>query len=201
LNTKAIALTIAFAAVTVVLNPRFSGIAIPSFVPTLWFQVWEIAVVAAFFLLGVKSAGAVAVLNTIVLLAVAPGTPFNEPLANLVAILSTLAGVYVAYKLLDLRKSQETPISRRKMVLYSTALGIISRLAIMLPYLYIAASLLGISAIIALLPLLAIYDLIVALYTVPLGYLIASAVNRYVKLNSKIQSVPELSVFPQYKNR
>jgi len=186
LNTKAIALTIAFAAVTVVLNPRFSGIAIPSFVPTLWFQIWEIAVVAAFFLLGVKSAGVVAVLNTIVLLAVSPGTPFNEPFANLVAILSTLVGVYVAYKLLDLRKSQETLISRRKMVLYSTALGIISRLAIMLPYLYIAASLLGMTLIIALLPLLAIYDLIVALYTVPLGYLIASAVNRYVKLNSKI---------------
>ena len=186
MNTKAIALTIAFAAVTVVLNPRFSGIAIPSFVPTLWFQIWEIAVVAAFFLLGLKSAAFVAVLNAIVLLAVAPGAPFNEPLANLVAILSTLVGVYVAYKLMDLRKSQETPISRRKMVLYSTALGTISRLAIMLPYLYIAASLLGMYLVIALLPLLAIYDLIVALYTVPLGYLIASAVNRYVKLNSKI---------------
>ena len=186
MNTKAIALTIAFAAVTVVLNPRFSGIAIPSFVPTLWFQIWEIAVIAAFFLLGVKSAFFAAVLNTIVLIAVAPGAPFNEPLANLVAILSTLVGVYVAYKLVDLRKSQETPISRRKMVLYSTALGIISRLAIMMPYLYIAASLLGISLIIALLPLLAIYDIIVALYTIPLGYLIASAVNRYVKLNSKI---------------
>jgi hypothetical protein len=187
LNTKAIALTIAFTAVTVVLNPRFSGIAIPSFVPTLWFQIWEIAVVAAFFLLGVKSAGVVAVLNTIVLLAVAPGTPFNEPLANLIAILSTLVGVYVAYKLLDLRNSQEKPISRRKLVLYSTALGSISRLAIMLPYLYIVASLLiQYAVIITILPLIALYDLIVALYTIPLGYIIASAVNRYVKLTSKI---------------
>ena len=186
MNTKAIALTIALAAVTVVLNPRFSGIAIPSFVPTLWFQIWEIAVVSAFFLLGIKSAALVAILNTIVLQAVTPGTAFNEPFVNLVAILSTLVGVYVAYKLLDLRNSQETSISRRKMVLYSTALGIISRLAIMLPFLYIAASILGMSLIIAILPLFAIYDLIVALYTVPLGYLIASVVNRYVKLNSKI---------------
>ena len=74
MNTKAIALTIALAAVTVVLNPRFSGIAIPSFVPTLWFQIWEIAVVSAFFLLGIKSAALVAILNTIVLQAVTPGT-------------------------------------------------------------------------------------------------------------------------------
>jgi hypothetical protein len=186
LNTKAIALTIAFAAVTVVLNPRFSGIAIPSFVPTLWFQIWEIAVVAAFFLLGLKSAAFVAVLNAIVLQAVTPGTAFNEPFANLAAILSTLVGVYVAYKLLDMRNSQETAISRRKLVLSSTALGIISRLAIMLPLLYILALILGIPLLIALLSLLFIYDLIVALYSVPLGYLIASLVNRYIKLNSKI---------------
>ena len=186
MNTKEIAIVIAFSAVTVVLNPRFSGIAIPSFVPTLWFQLWEIAVVAAFFLLGIKSAVVVALLNAVVLLAISPGTAFNEPTTNLLAILSTLVGVYAAYKLLDLKNSQETPIPRRKMVLFSTALGIISRLAIMLPYLYIVASFFGISLIIAILPLFAIYDLIVALYTVPLGYLIASAVNRYVKLTSKI---------------
>ena len=186
MNTKAIALTIAFAAVTVVLNPRFSGIAIPSFVPTLWFQIWEIAVVAAFFLLGLKSAAFVAVLNAIVLQAVTPGTAFNEPFVNLIAILSTLVGVYIAYKLLNLRKSQEAPISRRKMVLFSTALGIISRLAIMLPFLYVSALLLGMALIIAILPLFAIYDLIVALYSVPLGYLIARVVNKYVKLSSKI---------------
>ena len=186
MNTRAIALTIAFAAVTIVLNPRFSGIAIPSFVPTLWFQIWEISVISAFFLLGIKSAVFVAVLNAIVLQAVTPGTAFNEPFANLAAILSTLVGVHVAYKLLNPRNSKESPISRRKMVLYSTALGIISRLAIMLPFLYILASLFGMPLIIALLPLLAIYDLIVALYSVPLGYLIASVVNRYVKLNGKI---------------
>jgi hypothetical protein len=187
LNTKAIALTIAFAAVTVVLNPRFSGIAIPSFVPTLWFQLWEIAVVAAFFLLGIKSAVVVAILNTLVLLTISPGNAFNEPLANLVAILSTLIGVYAAYKFLDKKNSGAKPISRRKIVFSSTALGMISRLAIMLPYLYIVASLLiQYAVIITILPLFALYDLIVALYTIPLGYIIASAVNRYVKLTSKI---------------
>ena len=187
MNTKAIALTIAFAAVTVVLNPRFSGIAIPSFVPTLWFQLWEIAVVAAFLLLGIKSAVVVAILNTLVLLTISPGNAFNEPLANLVAILSTLIGVYAAYKFLDKKNSGAKPISRRKIVFSSTALGMISRLAIMLPYLFIVASLLiQYAVIITILPLFALYDLIVALYTIPFGYIIASAVNRYVKLTSKI---------------
>ena len=49
LNTRTIALIVALTAVTVILNPRFSGIAIPSFVPSLWFQIWEIAIVTAFF--------------------------------------------------------------------------------------------------------------------------------------------------------
>jgi hypothetical protein len=186
MDTKEITLVIAFSAVTIVLNPRFSGIAIPSFVPTLWFQIWEIAVVAAFFLLGIKSAVVVAILNTLVLLAISPGTAFNQPLVNLVAILSTLVGVYIAYKILKPIASKETIIPRRKMVLLSTALGIISRLLIMLPFLYIVASILGMALVLVILPLFAIYDLIVALYSVPLGYLIASLVNNYVKLNRKI---------------
>lgn len=186
MNTKEIGLVIAFSAVTIVLNPRFSGIAIPSFVPTLWFQIWEIAVVAAFFLLGMKSAVFVALLNTLVLIAISPGTAFNQPLVNLVAILSTLVGVYVAYKLLKLKDLGKILIPRRKMVLLSTVLGIISRLAIMLPFLYFSAIILEMALVIAILPLFAIYDLIVALYSVPLGYLIASGVNRYFKLNPEI---------------
>jgi hypothetical protein len=186
MNTKEIGLVIAVSAVTIVLNPRFSGIAIPSFVPTLWFQIWEVAVVAAFFLLGMKSAVFVAFLNTFVLLAISPGTAFNQPLVNLIAILSTLVGVYVAYKLLKPNGLEEIVIPRRKMVLLSTILGIISRLAIILPFLYFVASIFGMALIITILPLFAIYDLIVALYSVPLGYLIAGAVNKYVKLNREI---------------
>ena len=177
---------IAFTAVTVVLNPRFSEIAIPSFVPTLWFQIWEIAVVAAFFLLGLKSGIAIALLNTAVLVVVSPGIPFNKPLANLVAILSTLLGVYVAFKLVCRTSSKEMPTPRRKLVLFSTMLGIIFRLAIMMPFLYVSALLLTRPSAIVLLPLIAVYDLIVALYTVPLGYIVAKTVAQSLKLSSKV---------------
>jgi hypothetical protein len=40
--------------------------------------------------------------------------------------------------------------------------------------------------IIEILPLFAMYDLIVALYSIPIGYLVANAVNKYVKINTKI---------------
>jgi hypothetical protein len=186
MNSRVIALIIVFTAVTVILNPRFSGIAIPSFLPSLWFQIWEIAIVTAFFLLGAKSAVAIALLNALVLQAVSPGAPYGQPLANLVGALSTLLGILIAYKLLG-RTSTQTPIiPRQKLVLSSTILGITTRLLIMIPFLYVVASLLGMSAVIVLFPLFILYDLIVALYTIPLGYLVATAVNKSVKLNDKI---------------
>lgn len=185
MNTRTIALIIALTAVTVVLNPRFSGIAIPSFIPSLWFQIWEMAIIAAFFLLGIKSAVLIAILNAAVLQAVSPGAPYGQPLANLVGSLSTLLGVYAAYKFLE-KSSQETHISRRKLVLSSTTLGIISRLIIMMPFIYIVALFLGMSAVIIFFPLFVLYDLITALYTIPLGYLVASVVNKSVKLNNRI---------------
>jgi len=73
MNTKVLAMAIAFTAVTVVLNPRFSGIAIPFFLtPGLWFQIWEIPVFAAFLILGLKASVLISILNTIVLQAVSP---------------------------------------------------------------------------------------------------------------------------------
>ena len=186
MNSRVIALIIAFAAVTVVLNPRFSGIAIPSFLPSLWFQIWEIAIVTAFFLLGMKSAVVIALLNTAVLQAVSPGAPYGQPLANLVGVLSTLLGVYVAYKLSERTSLQETTLPRRKLVLSSTTLGLTCRLLIMMPFLYAVALFLGMSTVIIMFPLFVLYDLIVALYTVPLGYLVATVVNKSVKLNAKI---------------
>jgi hypothetical protein len=90
LKTKVLALTIYFAAVTILLNPRFSGLAIPSFLPRLWFQFWEITVFATFLLIGFKPSLLVAALNTIVLLLISPGVPFNEPFSNLFAVRGTL---------------------------------------------------------------------------------------------------------------
>jgi hypothetical protein len=186
LNTKTIALIIALTAVTVILNPRFSGIAVPSFIPSLWFQIWEIAIVTAFFLLGIKSAVLIAIINAAVLQAVSPGAPYGQPIANLVGSLSMLLGVYVAYKFLGRRSLQETRIPRKKLVSFSTLLGIITRLLILMPFLYGVALFLGMSGVIMLFPLFVLYDLIVALYTIPLGYLLATVVNKSFRLSELI---------------
>ena len=80
------------------------------------------------------------------------------------------------------KTSEEKSIPGRKTVTLYTVFGIIFRLAIMLPFLYAVALLLGMSIVIVMLPFFAIYDLIVAVYTVPLGYLIHSAVKRRIIL-------------------
>jgi hypothetical protein len=55
MNTRAIAMTIAFAAVTIVLNPAFSGIAVPApFLPYVSYYIWEIPIIAVLFLVGLK---------------------------------------------------------------------------------------------------------------------------------------------------
>jgi riboflavin transporter FmnP len=163
MNTRVIAMVIAFAAVTVILNPRFSRIAIPSFLFGLRFQVWEIAVVAAFFLLGLKPGIAIALLNTVILLAISPGVPFNNPLVNLVAILSTLLGVYLAYRFIARKGSQEAPTFGRKLIVSSTLLGTLLRVVIMIPLIYVLALLLTMPRVMVALPFFAVYDVIVAL--------------------------------------
>jgi len=175
---------IVFTSLTVALLPRFSGIAVPSFIRGVPFQIWEIVVVTAFFLLGLKSGVAIALLCTAIRLVVSPAIPFIRFFSNLVAILSTLLGVFLAYRLIAQKVPQESPIPGRKMAVYSTVLGLIFRVVIMLVYLYAVALLMATPP--AILHLHAAYDTIVSLYTIPLGYLLASLVNKNLKLNEKM---------------
>lgn len=184
MNTRDLALIIIFTSLTVVLLPRFSGIAVPSFIQGVPFQIWEIIVVAAFFLLGLKSGIVIALLCTVIRLVVSPAIPFIRPLSNLVAILSTLLGVFLAYKLMTRKVSQDTPIPRLKLAVSSTVFGLIFRVGIMLTFLYAVALLMATPA--RSLSLFAAYDVIVALYTIPLGYLLANLVNKNLKITKKM---------------
>lgn len=184
MNTRELALIIVFTSLTVILLPRFSGIAVPSFIQGIPFQIWEIVVVTAFFLLGLKSGVAIALLCTAIRLVVSPAIPFIRPLSNLVAILSTLLGVFLAYRLMTQKVPQEIPIPRLKLAVSSTVLGLIFRVGIMLVFLYVVALLMATSP--RLLALYAAYDVIVALYTIPLGYLLANLVNRNLRLTERI---------------
>ena len=99
MNTKEVALTIVLAGVSLVLNPRLSGLAIPSFFPGLWLYFWEIPILIALFLLGLKYAISIAFGNGFVLI-LFWGPGFNNPLLNLLSALSTVFGVYFARKLI-----------------------------------------------------------------------------------------------------
>jgi hypothetical protein len=187
MKTKILALTITFAAVTIFLNPRFSGLAIPSFVPKLWFQFWEIPVFTAFLLFGIKPSLFVATLNTIVLLLISPGTSFNEPVSNLLAVCGTLIGMFlVANFIIGNRINQKFDTSL-KAIGFSTFIGILIRLVVMLPWIYLTSFIVGTLAIIVpLLPMVVLYDSIVVLYSVPIAYIIAKAV--YPQLKSHIET-------------
>jgi len=81
LDSKKISLIIVLAATSLVLNPRFSGLVIPSFFPGLWFQFWEIPVVAALLLVDLKSAVLISLLDTAVLWVFYSGPGFNSPIS------------------------------------------------------------------------------------------------------------------------
>src|SRR4030042_1148320 len=134
MNTKTLALTIFFAAVTIALNPAFTDLALPApYAMFLYYQIWEIPIVAAFILIGLKSGVTITLLNTAVLLAVFPGASPTGPFYNLAAALSMLLGIYLAYKLVASKQKTENSTFRygTKLIAISTALGIIFRAGIM----------------------------------------------------------------------
>ena len=106
MNTKALAMSIAFAVVAMVLNPAVTGIKIPSpFLTGLYYQVWDIPIMIAFLLLGFKYGVFAGVLNSVFLFAVFPGPsqPFYAP-SNVVAQFSMMIGIFFAIKLFIIRE-------------------------------------------------------------------------------------------------
>lgn len=197
MNTKKLAVTIIFAAVTVALNPALSGIFVPApYAPFLLYQIWEIPIVTAFVLISRKSGIAISILNAIVLFALFPGFLPMGPVYNLIAVLSTLSGIYIIQKILTRKIPKENSNSplqfQAKFVTLSTAAGIILRVAIMslvnytvLRFPYPVGYQLPEIAIIASLPLIALFNATLVLYTVPLGYSIAKVISKNLRFNTQ----------------
>jgi riboflavin transporter FmnP len=184
MKSKFIATSSVFAALTVALNLWSPKIPAP-FLPFLYYQIWEIPIVAAFLLYGPLLGIAVSIINTLVLFAYFPGELPTGPIYNLLAVLGMLLGVYVVQRFLA------GPSHRQResvTVAISTALGVASRVAIMSivnwafiryppPIGY------GIpeDLIIAWLPFIGLFNATLALYTIPMGYVLAKAVSRGVR--------------------
>jgi riboflavin transporter FmnP len=195
MDTKKLALTIMFAAITVALNPAFTNIALYApFAYGLIYQIWEIPIVIAFLIISPIAGVAISLLNTSVLLAVYPGVLPTGPFYNLAATLSMQVGIYAAHVLARrvTRGKTENPGSQfeSKWVAVSTAMGILSRVAFMSLVLYFALPqqppvgfAMPLVDTIAYLPFAALFNATLALYTIPIGYFIARTVRRNLRLN------------------
>jgi len=185
MNSKTIASIIIFAALTITLNLS-SPIKIPApYAPFLIYQIWEIPIVAAFLLYGVVVGFTIAVLNTLVLLAVFPGELPTGPIYNLVAITSMLLGMIIVKKLAEhcSYKFGETPLN-----VLTTSSGIIFRIVTMVCVNWVFLRFpppigFGIpeEAIVLMVPFVVIFNATLALYTIPLGYVAARAVKSGLK--------------------
>jgi riboflavin transporter FmnP len=193
MNTKAIAITIVFAALTVALNPVFTGIGVPApYAPFLIYQIWEIPIVAVFLLISPKSGVAISILNTAVLLVLFPGALLLGPFYNLIAVLSMLSGIYITHRILTHGNLKNATLQfETKLITLSTAIGIIFRVGIMSVVNYSVLRYpppIGYStpeaAIIASLPLIGLFNATLALYTIPIGHVIANAIRTNLKLHN-----------------
>jgi hypothetical protein len=195
MNTKALAMSIVFAGVAIVLNPAITGIRIPSpFLTGLYYQVWDIPILIAFLLLGFKYGVFAGVLNSFFLFAVFPGPsqPFYAP-SNVVAQFSMMIGIYLAIKLFIRRGPPKKTVSRIKLVVTSTILGILVRLPIMLAVMFaILRYFMGLagSTVLALLFVQVIYILVISAYTIPVAFVVARAVNKNLKVGNQLSEDP-----------
>ena len=191
MNTKALAASIVFAALTVALNPAISGIGVPApYAPFLIYGLWEIPIVAAFLLISPASGILISLLNAAVLFAFFPGALPTGPFYNLIAIFSMLLGVYIGRRFFASKPTQGQIVL--KLAAASTILGIVLRVAVMtvvnyvtLPQGYpIGFGLDKLAVLTVYLPPIALFNGSVVLYTVPMGELIADVVKSRLRFKN-----------------
>ena len=191
MNTKALATTIIFAALTVALNPGVvpaTGVPAP-YAPFLIYGLWEIPIVAAFILISPLSGILISLLNAAVLFAFFPGPLPTGPFYNLIAIFSMLLGLYIARRFITSEGAHQQKVL--KIAAASTVLGIVQRVVVMtlvnyvtLPQDYPIGFGLEEMAVLGILPSTALFNGTVALYTVPMGEFIAKVVKSRLKLEN-----------------
>jgi riboflavin transporter FmnP len=174
----------------------FTQIKIPApYAPYLMYQIWEIPIVAAFLLIGYRYGLAIAGLNSVALLIIFPGALLFGPFYNLIAVTSMLIGVYIVQKFTNRKKSQrkeaKTLIQYTTIIIaVATTLAIVFRVVVMTAVNYtvlrfpppIGYSLME-EAIVLSLPVTGFFNATLALYTIPLSYLIAKTISTNIKIN------------------
>ena len=190
MNTKTLATTIVFVALTVALNPAVSGIGVPApYAPYLIYGLWEIPIVAAFIFISPAAAIFISLLNATTLFAFFPGPLPTGPFYNLTALFSMLIGLYIARRFIKYKVISQQKVLR--IATASTILGIVLRVAVMTVVNYVTLQqpypigfdLEEIAVLVTYLPATALFNGTVALYTVPMGEFIAKVIKSRLKLN------------------
>ena len=195
MNTKKLAITIVFAALTITLNPALTGIGVPApYAPFLIYQLWEIPIVATFLLIGVSSGILITLLNTSILLAIFPGALPTGPIYNLIAVLSMLLGIYVSQRIFSKEQNHSKSSLRKKATTttISTVFGLLFRVGTMA---FINYTLLGypppigyslpVQVIVGYLPLIMLFNATLTLYTIPIGHIITKKAQDSLKINKQ----------------
>ncbi|MGB9854134.1 MAG: hypothetical protein ACPLRY_04935 [Candidatus Bathyarchaeales archaeon] len=174
---------VTFSALTIVLNISPAKIPAP-YAPYLIYQIWEIPIVAAFLLYGLAAGTFIAVINTLVLLAVFPGMLITGPIYNFAAVMSMLFGLFIS----EIAKKNPQKYTKSAVAIFTT-FGVIFRVGIMTLVNWTCLRFpppvgfgLPEEAVVASLPFIAFFNATLAFYTIPLGYLIAKAIKSRVKL-------------------
>jgi len=183
MKTKAVVAIVVFAALAIALN--LSPLKIPApYAPFLIYQIWEIPIVTAFLLYGARVGFLITVVNTVALMAFYPGALPTGPFYNCAAVLSMLLGVGMVKVLLEKRSPKHGVIVSASF----TAAGVALRAGFMalLNYALLRfAPPVGYSlpeeAIVAMVPLVVLFNVTLALYTIPIGYSVARSINLYIK--------------------
>jgi riboflavin transporter FmnP len=201
MDSKTLALIIMFVALTAAIDAFIPQIPFP-LLPFLLYNLWEIPLTVCFVLFGPKTGLTVAFMNSLVLLALAPGFLPTGPFYNLIAVLAMLLGVYGAYKISTYRCPAENISSflkthQLRLSITMTTLGIISRVLIttVTNYYLIAqpspigfgsffqfGQLTGNAAVIAYLPFSALFNATQALYTIPVALVVTIAIISRFKM-------------------
>jgi riboflavin transporter FmnP len=193
MNTRSIAIIITFTALCIVLIP----LRIPTiYWPGFYYYWWEIPIIAAFLLFGFKVALSISVLNTLARMVIVPGlSPFLQLITSFLPLLTMLLGVHLAHKILLRRVSEGKPISGARATTYFTALGVAVRAGIMpfIDYAYyytlfpfFLGRTFSEAYIIALMPGIVLFNILVPLYGVSIGYLVAKTVGKSLKIGPEL---------------
>ncbi|MEE9586091.1 MAG: hypothetical protein V3W09_04240, partial [Nitrososphaerales archaeon] len=167
------------------------------YAPFLIYELWEIPIIAAFFLYGARLGITVAIINFLSLMIIFPGQLQAGPIYNLIAIFSMMLGILLAYRMAGLSSRLH---SSAWLFWLALILGVSARVAVMTvvnalllpmpPPLGFNAPIGDLEMFLGLPPgtmllFIALFNSSVALYTIPIARAVTTAVSSTTRIPAK----------------